>query len=1492
MNKQNNLFSIIFLPLLFFGSLYFSNEKNTKVDEAYRSKETKIFNRANDSTELVRLYELWNGNDWTYDREVYTQRLVGGWRFSTTAKIPNSGNKWDFSKPVDTWHGVTLNENGCVDTLLLLSNGLKGNITDINLPEVVSVLLSFNDLEGALVDFQGIPNINELGLEDNSLTGNLVDFSNMPFLNKLWLDRNQLIGGLIDFQNIPNLRILDLSNNDLGGPMIDFSGLPNIEAFAFIECELSGVLPTLTQMPKLYHVMLSSNNLEGFLPDLSNLTLLNRLYLSNNNFEGNIPDFSAHKDRLLYLLLNSNEFIGNAPDFSNFERLSNLSLADNKLEGIIPDFNNCPQLGFVSYAENNFLSPIPRFNDSPLLRILNLSNNQFSENLPEHILSLKNLRDLNLSNNFFVGCFPNTYRSFCEQIDSFATLNINTSFLFDENQGLPGNGDFASFCNLNIGNCGGEDLSWQWSTDIGSKENDFSVFASSLELDNYGNLFSVGTLEDTTNFNNQLINVNNRDAFIKKTNLDGTLDWIKFTKGRGLLNYPLIKSDDKGLIYFAATYSNSDVELDGWDLSEGTRGFFIVKMENEGRILAVKKFEGSYRLRDLEIDKLGNLYITGGFTSTINLGCQELESAESSYNGFILKMDKNFTCQWSKIMGYSEENSDEGISLAIDSNGSVFLGGRVWGEDNGFQLGNNSFEGVNDNRYDLFLIKLEADGQLGWINTIRGNGTESLLDIGINEKEEIYCIGDASNSTSLFVAGEQIDLINRSFVLKFDANGSNIQINNDHNSFNSNISITFDKNDNYYVLGGVRSNTNIGNQIFTSFGNSTDIIISKYNSNDERQWTVRGGGANIVDSVSFSDVGLGLKVLKEDEIYIWGTFRGETKFGEDITLNSEEGTQDFFLTRFGSPGISDAGRIIYSNETVCDFSKIGQVFNPISINNDYDSLEVITKSLPTLAPLKNLEAYLLFNNSLTDWSGYSNHAEGLNFAFEPNRYEIANGALSFANAEATVTLSNRTLHNATDFSTSFWIKSNQLGAALLSATNIYGGNDPFAILLGETGAIEVSINNSLDSLPPLLEGNSFVADDEWHHIVVVQSTITNTLNLFIDGKVDASTSFTYNPQLNIAEEGLVLGNYQSCGIGCFNNDLKYNGLLDDLYIFREALSSSEINTLLNEPPLELLSTTVLDTLICEGENMVVGDSEFTTAGTYDVTLTNVFGCDSIVTLNLTVVNALGFANAGMDFIQCADNTASLIATLPAGAVGRWTSLGEANLNDETSPISQVINLEIGENLFVWTIASERCGAMDSDTISINHQVAPIVLPDQFETFIEEPLQENLIANDDLSQVNDWTISLLTNTEKGIVTLNEDGTFSYDPERAFCGEVNFQYQICNVDCPELCDVGVVTIEVNIESDFGIGAPNVITPNGDKYNENFIIPDLFAAPNQFPNNKLTIVNQWGGIVYETNNYQNDWNGVNKNGKELPQATYYYVFDFGDGREKVSGKVVILK
>jgi gliding motility-associated-like protein len=81
---------------------------------------------------------------------------------------------------------------------------------------------------------------------------------------------------------------------------------------------------------------------------------------------------------------------------------------------------------------------------------------------------------------------------------------------------------------------------------------------------------------------------------------------------------------------------------------------------------------------------------------------------------------------------------------------------------------------------------------------------------------------------------------------------------------------------------------------------------------------------------------------------------------------------------------------------------------------------------------------------------------------------------------------------------------------------------------------------------------------------------------------------------------------------------------------------------------------------------------------------------------------------------------------------------------------------------------------------------------------------------------------------------------------------------------------------------------LSPNGDGNNERLVIEAVAEAPNNF----LQIFNQSGALVYEKNNYQNEFDGNSNTmgsfnrGQGLPQGVYFYIITFPELRLKHQG------
>jgi len=68
--------------------------------------------------------------------------------------------------------------------------------------------------------------------------------------------------------------------------------------------------------------------------------------------------------------------------------------------------------------------------------------------------------------------------------------------------------------------------------------------------------------------------------------------------------------------------------------------------------------------------------------------------------------------------------------------------------------------------------------------------------------------------------------------------------------------------------------------------------------------------------------------------------------------------------------------------------------------------------------------------------------------------------------------------------------------------------------------------------------------------------------------------------------------------------------------------------------------------------------------------------------------------------------------------------------------------------------------------------------------------------------------------------------------------------------------------------------VITPNGDNFNDNFIV----SCANRF-DIELEIYNRWGQLEFLAANYDNSWEGTDMDGANLPEGGYFYVIRYDD-------------
>lgn len=188
--------------------------------------------------------------------------------------------------------------------------------------------------------------------------------------------------------------------------------------------------------------------------------------------------------------------------------------------------------------------------------------------------------------------------------------------------------------------------------------------------------------------------------------------------------------------------------------------------------------------------------------------------------------------------------------------------------------------------------------------------------------------------------------------------------------------------------------------------------------------------------------------------------------------------------------------------------------------------------------------------------------------------------------------------------------------------------------------------------------------------------------------------------------------------------------------------------------------------------------------------------------------------------------------------------------------------------------------------------APVAIDDAFTVVESDTIIANVAVNDTDPEGDPLgDVSLLTAPANGSVTLEPSGRFTYEPDRYYVGTDQFSYRICDDQNPSLCDEAEVTIQIQVGL---LNVPKAFSPNQDQINDDWIIPGIRA----YPNNTVAVFNRWGNAVYRARSYDNQttrWQGEARQGivlgnQPLPEGTYFYVIDLGEGRKPMSGYVLL--
>jgi type IX secretion system PorP/SprF family membrane protein len=351
------------------------------------------------------------------------------------------------------------------------------------------------------------------------------------------------------------------------------------------------------------------------------------------------------------------------------------------------------------------------------------------------------------------------------------------------------------------------------------------------------------------------------------------------------------------------------------------------------------------------------------------------------------------------------------------------------------------------------------------------------------------------------------------------------------------------------------------------------------------------------------------------------------------------------------------------------------------------------------------------------------------------------------------------------------------------------------------------------------------------------------------------------------------------------------GLYTDVFVASNGCDSTVYTTVgLNQPSLFEQTVT-----ICQGTTFTAGTSTYNASGVYMDTLVAANGCDSIVTTNLFVESIL---TSSLQETLCFGDTYTFgtnVLTTSGTYIDTLTSVGGCD-----SVVTLYLNIE--QEIQSSLSALSTSGTYQEMFTAANGCDSVVTLY----LFVNPAIENNMGVT--ICQGQSYTFGAQTLTTSGEYSESYTTASGCDSlVRVFLTvteptDTNYVAQICEGDTLYLgsqaittsgiytevftttagCD-SVVTVDLAV-GDCNLEIANICTPNGDLVNDSWLISDL----SQIAGCNVQIFNRWGQLLFDTNDYQNDWDGT-KDGTVLPDGVYYYAISC-DGEKMYQGVILV--
>lgn len=288
------------------------------------------------------------------------------------------------------------------------------------------------------------------------------------------------------------------------------------------------------------------------------------------------------------------------------------------------------------------------------------------------------------------------------------------------------------------------------------------------------------------------------------------------------------------------------------------------------------------RVMDVKVDSENNTYLIGYFNAnpdSLIFGHTTINSnytAEYTGEGdaFILKLDSVNNTKWVKTFG--GDLDDYGNKLSIDNNDNIYFTGTY---NNQLCVGDICLN--SNGRLDIFLGKLDSNGNLVWLKSAGGQFKDAGRSVFVDENSDVYisgsyyCIatfGEDDNAETIYISDESsFSCYSGGFIAKYSTDGEFLWVENMQGKTSS-IYDLYELNKELFLTGSFYPDISFVSQSIPYAYSGTDnvfIISLDMNSVGIDDLYSNDKSINIYPNPSKGNLNIIIGKKKEGRIYIY-----------------------------------------------------------------------------------------------------------------------------------------------------------------------------------------------------------------------------------------------------------------------------------------------------------------------------------------------------------------------------------------------------------------------------------------------------------------------------------------------------------------------------------------------------------------------------------------------------------------------------------------------